>query len=885
MTNKMSVKNKTLLFVTLSLIIFSLVLLGTIYINQKNKLQNLENQYYMSMKNSYQKILDKHEYFYRYRLLDLINTDGVKEAIYNKQRDKLLSLVKSRFEMLKKENSYLKVMHFHLPDGSTLLRVHKPKKYGDDIASIRAMAAAMHKYKKPLNGFEAGIHMMAYREFIPMFYNDKYIGSVELGSRPDQVLSEMEYFANIKGALFIKENKIIEYKGKNDFKIGKYRLQYNGLSDKELVKKLPKDYGFNKNIEITFNDRIYAVYPFDMLDYEGKVSAKAVFFNDITNMKNAFENTVKQLVVLLLVLMAVLIIVINLGFSKIIDTIENINNKLKATVDEMNKNKLFTDSILDNTAHAIIATDKNGLITLFNKKAEQMLGYKKEDIIGKKTPGSFHKKEQVEKRAKEFSKELGIELKPGFDVFTAKTDLGMDNDDEWIYIDSNNREFIVSLHITPLKDIDGNTNGYLGIAEDISHRKILEENLERQKEELEAIFHTTKDAIAILDMETNFLYFNDAYLTMTGFTKEELSDKSCASLSAPEDLPKIQTMLGEVMLNGYVENFEKTCIVKNSKRVIVNMSIALMPDKQRLLVSAKDITEAKQKEKQIAEYVKLVDKNIITSSTDLNGDITYVSEAFCEISGYSKEELLGKNHRVIRHPDMPDTIYKNLWDTITNDETWVGEIKNLKKDKDFYWVHASIFPIFDELGEKTGYTAIRQDITDKKLIEEISITDGLTGIYNRRHFNELFPKVINSSKRKDELVSFLIMDIDHFKQYNDTYGHQMGDDVLIKVAAAIKESLRRADDYCFRLGGEEFGVLFKADTKEKALQFANTIKQNIEDLHIEHSGNSASSYVTASMGLICKNANNIKDENEMYKLGDELLYKAKKSGRNRVCEN
>lgn len=281
-------------------------------------------------------------------------------------------------------------------------------------------------------------------------------------------------------------------------------------------------------------------------------------------------------------------------------------------------------------------------------------------------------------------------------------------------------------------------------------------------------------------------------------------------------------------------------------------------------------------------YLDIVDKYVIISSTDLKGKITSVSSAFCEITGYTKEELLGKHHNIIRHPSMPSELYKQMWKTIKNDQVWSGEIQNLKKDGSFYWVYSTISPVFDHDSNKIGYTSIRQDISDKKQIELISITDGLTNIYNRRHFNELFPKIINSAKRKNEFVAFLIMDIDHFKQYNDTYGHQMGDEVLIKVAAAIKKSLQRADDYCFRLGGEEFGVIFKADSKEHAEQFANTIRENIENLHIEHSGNSAGSYVTASMGLICKNANDINNADEVYKQGDDLLYRSKESGRNRV---
>ncbi|RXJ85547.1 GGDEF domain-containing response regulator [Arcobacter cloacae] len=168
------------------------------------------------------------------------------------------------------------------------------------------------------------------------------------------------------------------------------------------------------------------------------------------------------------------------------------------------------------------------------------------------------------------------------------------------------------------------------------------------------------------------------------------------------------------------------------------------------------------------------------------------------------------------------------------------------------------------------------------MIEKISITDGLTNVYNRRHFNDIFPKIINSAKRNDELICFLLIDIDHFKQYNDNYGHQMGDEVLIKFADCLKSSLKRADDMCFRLGGEEFGIIYKSEDKQKALEFANILKNSIENLKIEHKYNSSSKYVTASLGLICRHARDIKNIDEIYKQTDDLLYEAKKSGRNIV---
>ena len=324
-------------------------------------------------------------------------------------------------------------------------------------------------------------------------------------------------------------------------------------------------------------------------------------------------------------------------------------------------------------------------------------------------------------------------------------------------------------------------------------------------------------------------------------------------------------------------NYEK--IVNYQKVLIAGMVFLLII----FIISLKN-RQINNINSQMKKYIKIVDENVLTSSTDLDGNITYASEAFCEISGYTKDELIGQNHRIIRHSDMKESTYKELWETIASGKTWKGEIKNKKKNGDYYWVKASISPMFDNKGEIISYTAVREDITDKKIIEEISITDGLTNIYNRRYFDEIFPKIINEAKRKNELVAFVFMDIDHFKQYNDNYGHQKGDEVLINFAACLKQSLHRSSDYTFRLGGEEFAVVYQMETKEKAVEFANNLRKNIENLKIEHKYSSVSSYITASMGLICKNANEIVID-EIYKQADDLLYQAKRSGRNQVKVN
>ena len=170
------------------------------------------------------------------------------------------------------------------------------------------------------------------------------------------------------------------------------------------------------------------------------------------------------------------------------------------------------------------------------------------------------------------------------------------------------------------------------------------------------------------------------------------------------------------------------------------------------------------------------------------------------------------------------------------------------------------------------------------IIEQYSITDEMTQLYNRRHFDISFQKQLRIYKRIERNFIFIMIDIDHFKQYNDTYGHQAGDNTLIAVAKVLSNSLQRETDMVFRLGGEEFGVLSVDINDVQALALANKLRVNIENLKIEHTGNSASQYVTISLGLILIHPQDQYTTDDIYKHADEALYKAKESGRNQaIC--
>jgi len=119
------------------------------------------------------------------------------------------------------------------------------------------------------------------------------------------------------------------------------------------------------------------------------------------------------------------------------------------------------------------------------------------------------------------------------------------------------------------------------------------------------------------------------------------------------------------------------------------------------------------------------EKGLIVSSTDLKGIITYANRTFCNIAGYTKQELTGKNHNIVRHPDMPKAAFKELWDTIQAGKEWTGVVKNLRKDGQYYWVYSHITPIMDKEGEIIGYTAARRPATTAEIDEVVPVYKAL----------------------------------------------------------------------------------------------------------------------------------------------------------------
>jgi diguanylate cyclase (GGDEF)-like protein/PAS domain S-box-containing protein len=289
---------------------------------------------------------------------------------------------------------------------------------------------------------------------------------------------------------------------------------------------------------------------------------------------------------------------------------------------------------------------------------------------------------------------------------------------------------------------------------------------------------------------------------------------------------------------------------------------------------------------------------LMENSTDvviqlgLDRCISFVSPSVLAVLGWQPEEMLAKQLNIIHEDDVHLILEarERLDDQGVQSDKQVFRI--WRKDGQLLWVEANARRIRDPITGELGDTVLMmRDITTQKLLEQKleaqALTDGLTGLANRRCFDETLDREWRRTQRDDTHLSLLLLDLDHFKSLNDEYGHQVGDDCLRAVAAAVKAAARRPGDLSARYGGEEIAIILPNTDAQGAFEVAETIRKAVEALRLPNAGNlEGGGWVTASIGAataFSRVGASFKMPEGILVSADSALYKAKNSGRNCVA--
>ena len=282
------------------------------------------------------------------------------------------------------------------------------------------------------------------------------------------------------------------------------------------------------------------------------------------------------------------------------------------------------------------------------------------------------------------------------------------------------------------------------------------------------------------------------------------------------------------------------------------------------------------------KYRRAVDAAAIFSETDLTGRITYVNDQFCAVSGYSRDELLGQNHRLLNSGLHSADFFAGMWRTIALGNVWKGEICNRAKNGSLYWVESTLVPLLDDAtGRIHRYLAIRFDISEKRqLLHSLQWRVGhdvLTGLPNRAFLSDLLDQALAFSREESIPLAVCMLDLDGFKAVNDGYGHASGDLLLVEVAKRLRDIVR-GEDVVARLAGDEFVLVLRYVRDVPELRAA--LNRVLGAISAPYQLRGKTLNVFASIGVTLFPDDN-QDAETLLRHADQAMYVAKQSGRNR----
>jgi diguanylate cyclase (GGDEF)-like protein/PAS domain S-box-containing protein len=578
---------------------------------------------------------------------------------------------------------------------------------------------------------------------------------------------------------------------------------------------------------------------------------------------------------------------------------ESANRSLKTLQAELIQRKEIETTLkklniaVEQSPVSVVITDLQGNIEYVNRQFSAITGYTPEEAVGK-NPRILHS---------------GLTPPETHTDLWATLAAGYEWRGEFVNRKKDGSIYYEHATIRPVTNEEGVPTNYLAVKEDITERKQNENALIESNARFRSLFNQNHDGVFIIGLDGRSIDANQRAADMLGYTREELrSGKDREALADPQT--KSENSFTRVLAGEQIPLFERTFRRKNGETFPVEINLELVRDENgkplHVQSIARDISARKQAEKDLRESEKRY-RSLFNQThdavfmLDFEGRHLAANQRAAEMMGYTPEEM--KNLSVNETSGEREKSREVMKRILAGEKIPLYERIFRKKDGALFPVEINLELVCDSEGNPLHIQSVVRDISQRKAQEEAlrianeelqqrirdveklrdelreqALHDPLTGLYNRRYLNEALHREVLRSKRNQQPLSIIAMDIDHFKKVNDTYGHKMGDIFLQEVARVIKNHARGYDFVC-RYGGEEFLLVLPGAEQNIATSRAEQIRGHCANIAIPHEGRDL--HVTISMGVATYPADDHDIERVIIK-ADMALYYSKKNGRNQV---
>lgn len=543
---------------------------------------------------------------------------------------------------------------------------------------------------------------------------------------------------------------------------------------------------------------------------------------------------------------------------------------------------------------AVIATDIDGVVNLFNTGAQKLLGYSADEVIGRVNPGLFHDAEEMRAYLQQDVGD-GVPLPSIFQALTARAARGTWSH-QWTFVRKDGERRQVRLSISPLDCASGSRIGYVGMAVDITPLLAIREQAYVAAEKFAGAFSSAALGMALVSLEGRWLDVNDALCGILGYTRAELLQIDFQTLTHPEDLHADLTLVGD-LLAGRRDHYhmDKRYLGKAGNIVWGRLSVSLVRagngEPLHFVSQIQDVTAQRQSGQQLRESeqrtritLDAVADMVVT--LDLHGTVQYANAAASRaLAGAGADGLTGSRLAELmeltteyapRSPlDLsvlldPDS---NAVDLHSDLLLAVGA-QRVPVDLTRAWLRG-------EDGVISGAVWVIRDVTQQRARQRearhLAEVDPLTELSNRRGFEAHLQQAITRVARTGQQASLMYIDLDHFKPVNDTHGHLAGDAVLWAVASLLRHGVRDSDIVA-RLGGDEFAVILAGCSLKRARRIASDLLDALRALSIPWDQQRLA--VGASIGIAALGGAMSVDD--AVAAADAQCYRAKAAGRDNV---